>query len=273
MSEVVDDTRYQFALLDLGQAAPLRERVTQLPPQAAVSLYGNDASDIERAYGPYLVWRSYVSRTWQLWKRDGWLQDWGMEVHAQATLVELRRHLKKFNFVRLTGQPELVRFGFYHPEVMRNWFRVAKPTQLATFFSGIDRLICPLPREPWVWRVDRPEKLPTPERVPLLFDEDQVSGFAALRVEDFTRRAIAFARKHVPAVKEHTDEMLHQALVTTQQQAGLVGISTEQHVMVLYMITLRQRTNVFADPDLAPTLHDQLLDPALRVRLLADRYL
>lgn len=273
MSEIAEDERYQFALLDLGRAAPLRERVLRLPKEAAVSLYGDDASLIEKAYGPYLIWRNLVSRTWMQWMRDGWLQDWGMEIHAQCTLPELRRHLKKFNFVRHTGSKTDYLFGYYHPEVMRHWFSVANRAQLATFFSEIDYLICPLPQEPWAWRVDRPDALPPPARLPLIFDEDQLDGFATQRTEDFKRRAMSFARRHIPEVSEYTDDMLQRALMATQQQAGMIGIVSEQHLMVLYLISLRRKANVFADPDTVPILQDQMLAADTRVQLLADRYL
>lgn len=156
---------------------------------------------------------------------------------------------------------------------MRQWFSVANRLQLATFFSEIDCLICPLPHEPWKWQVTRPADLPPPARLPLLFDEDQVAGFAALRSGDFIRRALAFARRHVAEVEDYNDEMLHRALMATQQNAEPVGIVTEQHLMALFVVSLRRRSNVFADPDTTPVLQNQLLDPAIRVRLLVDRYL
>ncbi len=68
---------------------------------------------------------------------EGWGRRWGIFVTSDAPFKEVRRHLRRFLMVELTGNEEKVYFRFYDPSVMTAFLSTARPAQRRELSAGL----------------------------------------------------------------------------------------------------------------------------------------
>ena len=68
--------------------------------------------------------------------RHGWGESWGMLVNSRRSFKQLRRHLRRFLYIR-TELGEKLYFRFYDPRVLRVFLPTCDKAQLDEFFGAL----------------------------------------------------------------------------------------------------------------------------------------
>ena len=81
--------------------------------------------------------RWLAPRSWLLdaFFRHGWGESWGILVNSRRSFKELRRHLRRFLYVR-TELGEKLYFRFYDPRVLRVFLPTCGKDQLDEIFGA-----------------------------------------------------------------------------------------------------------------------------------------
>lgn len=123
-----------FAILDACDEPRVLEKVEELGPRRAVSLYRGWAESEYRDIAPYLVQVDESLLEWIVGHL--WDDPWGVFVVAHVKLSELRRHLRRFLTVRDPDGAELY-FRFYDPRVLATFFAHCTQTEAIEFLGPI----------------------------------------------------------------------------------------------------------------------------------------
>jgi Domain of unknown function (DUF4123)/Inner membrane component of T3SS, cytoplasmic domain len=126
----------RFAIVDAardeGVLALLRES-----DSAYQSLYEGLQGQVMAEQAPYLVELGGGSSFDEVLVRRGWGKSWGVYLTSREPFRELRRHLRKFLFVKDEAGRELY-FRFYDPRVLRVFLPTCSPRQAGAFFEGVE---------------------------------------------------------------------------------------------------------------------------------------
>ena len=85
---------------------------------------------------PWLAELAYRSRLLDDFCRHGWGESWGILVSSRRSFKELRRHLRRFLYIR-TEMGEKLYFRFYDPRVLRVFLPIADKEQLDQLFGAV----------------------------------------------------------------------------------------------------------------------------------------
>lgn len=127
---------YVYAILDGASVPDLLERLDEMRPPY-VCLYRGEMDEDLAAVAPYLV--NIAPRTqfanWLL--SECWGRHWGVFAHTHYSMVEARKHFRKFLTVHdEAGNPLL--FRYYDPRVLRKFLPTCEREELGQLFAGVE---------------------------------------------------------------------------------------------------------------------------------------
>lgn len=105
----------------------------------SMSLYAGASAERFQDFAPYLAKVDLTLLAWIAKNLAG--KPWGMFLVARASLVEVRKHLRKFLMVELSGRK--VYFRFYDPRILPPFLSQTTEPDLREFFGPIERFIVP----------------------------------------------------------------------------------------------------------------------------------
>ncbi len=105
-----------------------------------LSLYDGVRGDALSEDAPYVVPLPARSRLLDALVLEGFGKRWGIFVTSRATLVELRRHLRRFLLVVDDETNEQIYFRFFDPRVLGDFLDTSTARQRALFFAEIERV-------------------------------------------------------------------------------------------------------------------------------------
>ena len=105
------------------------------------SLYEGGRGDELAPFGPWLVQLPSDAAFLEELVRDGWGASWALYLTCDATLVEVRRHLRKFLIVKLPDGRQ-VYFRYYDPRVLRTYLPTCTAAEVAEFVGPVRRYAC-----------------------------------------------------------------------------------------------------------------------------------
>lgn len=122
-----------FALIDACDQPAVPQRADR-NGSAAASLYLGWAAREFWAVAPYLFVVDESTLEWIL--SDLWGQPWGVFLVTEASFDDVRRHLRKFLYVR-DPDDRKVYFRFYDPRVLPTFLESADEATAREFFGPI----------------------------------------------------------------------------------------------------------------------------------------
>ncbi|XXT18671.1 DUF4123 domain-containing protein [Sorangium sp. So ce429] len=128
-----------FAIVDAARD----ERVLALLREsdaAYQSLYEGLQGQVMAEQAPYLVELGGGSLFDEVLVRRGWGMSWGVYVASREPFREVRRHLRKFLFVKDEAGRDLY-FRFYDPRVLRVFLPTCSARQSGAFFEGVEAFL------------------------------------------------------------------------------------------------------------------------------------
>jgi Domain of unknown function (DUF4123)/FHA domain len=129
-----------YAVLDTARS----ERILTLLHESVEdhrSLYEGPQGTALADVAPYLVHLPKGSNLLECLVQEGWGIHWGIYITSTSSLLETRRHLRKFLMVDLEGNEGRFYFRFYDPRVLQTFLATIVPSQQAEFFGPITQFI------------------------------------------------------------------------------------------------------------------------------------
>jgi len=104
-------------------------------------LYAGRLPYVVQRAAPHLVVLEREDRFTRQLLEDGWGNNWGTFFRTDASMLDVRRHLRTlFRVKDETGR--ILIFRWYDPRVLRAYLPTCLPDELRTFFGPIDRFYC-----------------------------------------------------------------------------------------------------------------------------------
>jgi len=136
-----------FVILDPVDEQRLIDKIQELGPAQAVSLWRDNAARDFWAISPYLVVLDGDLLQWL--NQELWDHPWGVACEANSDLAELRMHFRRFLLVESpTGQA--LYFRFYDPRVLPNYLATTTPDEKKSFFGPVAKYFIPQPNQSWL---------------------------------------------------------------------------------------------------------------------------
>jgi hypothetical protein len=129
-----------YAVLDTARS----ERILTLLRESVEehrSLYEGPHGAALADVAPYLVQLPKGSTLLESLVQEGWGKHWGVYITSMSSLLETRRHLRKFLMVDLEGNDGRFYFRFYDPRVLQIFLATIAPAQRKEFFGPITNFI------------------------------------------------------------------------------------------------------------------------------------
>lgn len=124
-----------YAIIDAASEPDVFTMLDEFDPPASC-LYSEPIQPEIAELAPYLVEATPEVRKW-LSQRD---TPWGIYVYTQATMRELRQHLRKYLMVMIPGQDKPVFWRYYDPRNVWDVLRTFDNWRLHTFLGPIKKL-------------------------------------------------------------------------------------------------------------------------------------
>lgn len=128
-----------YAVLDAARD-PAVLKLLQGFGEEVQSLYDGRRGEQLADVAPYLVRVPAGSKLFEALLREGWGKSWGIFALCDASLAELRRHLRRFLVVQTEDRSALY-FRFYDPRVLRPFLESANEEQHRAFFGPISAFL------------------------------------------------------------------------------------------------------------------------------------
>lgn len=122
-----------WAIVDTASEPGLYAMLEELDPPHA-SLYADPVPEDIGRLAPWLVQVDDDVHHW-LMKRD---TPWGILLESQATLKDLRQHLRKYLHVQIPDEEKPVFFRFYDPRNIWPFLSVLSPWEQHSFLGPVD---------------------------------------------------------------------------------------------------------------------------------------
>lgn len=130
-----------YGVINLAAATPLRFDISQLKFPFAEPLLGRGEYPDLLALSPWLVDLSLCPNVIKKWREHGRWQSWGYTLASPLGLLDLLKHLKKFNVVKLSSEEDPVLFRYFDPDILLAFLKsVSNPQQRERFFQNIDSI-------------------------------------------------------------------------------------------------------------------------------------
>jgi len=124
-----------YAILDAARSTRVLELLSAAK-EPFQCLYTGESAVALATCAPYLVRLPAKSRLLRNLVREGWSQSWGVYLTCEASLAELRKHLRHFLMVKTEAGEDLY-FRFYDPRVLRVFLPKSTAQQVGEFFGPI----------------------------------------------------------------------------------------------------------------------------------------
>lgn len=125
-----------FALLDAAREPRIPE-LLEASGEEYQSLYEGDSAEELATVAPYLTRVPTVSPLLETLVGQGWGKSWGCFLASGAPLAEVRRRLRRLQFVE-DEDGETLYFRFYDPRVLRVFLPTCTPAEAAHFFGAVE---------------------------------------------------------------------------------------------------------------------------------------
>lgn len=127
-----------YAILDGASIPELQHRLYEMqPPQ--VCLYRGELDADLAEVAPYLVQLSCGTRFTSWLLGECWGRHWGVFVNSPFSLVEMRKHFRRFLTVHdEAGNPMI--FRFYDPRVLAKFLPTCEAEELTEVFAKVKHL-------------------------------------------------------------------------------------------------------------------------------------
>jgi hypothetical protein len=104
-------------------------------------LYAGRLPMVVQRAAPHLVVLDREDRFTRQLVEEGWGNNWGSFFRTEASMLDVRRHLRTlFRVKDETGR--ILIFRWYDPRVLRAYLPTCLPNELHTFFGPIERFYC-----------------------------------------------------------------------------------------------------------------------------------
>lgn len=124
-----------YAILDGASVPELQQRLYEMqPPQ--VCLYRGELDADLAEVAPYLVQLNCGTRFTSWLLSECWGRHWGVFVQSPFSLVEMRKHFRKFLTVHDEAGNPLV-FRYYDPRVLTKFLPTCEQEELAEIFARV----------------------------------------------------------------------------------------------------------------------------------------
>ena len=262
--------RLLYAILDGCDAPAVLEKVQELGPERACSLYrGIKQSD--PAIAPYLVKVDAHLLEWIA--ATMWQQPWGVFLASRVSLDDVHDHLRRFLVVRAPTGEEL-NFRYYDPRILRTYIATCLDEELLRFFGPIRIFGIPDPQAAsivlFLRRRDSPN-LPPPKG-PMQLRREQFSAFAAQARAAFVNRVMSYLRQILPdRVGSLSDEQLRAMVSVGLVRGRKHGLTEESSLTGFVGFMLEFAPNFDQHPRIRQLLADRLVSPNSRIDLVAQK--
>jgi hypothetical protein len=129
-----------YAVIDLAVAKQLRTALTEKRIPAAEPLFSWSFDKKLLEVGPWLVRLSAAPEVERVLAEYGEDVPWGYYVSSSVDLLTLRKSLRRYNLVQITGMPGEVLFRYWDPRVMATFLKIATEFQNGRLFEWIDHI-------------------------------------------------------------------------------------------------------------------------------------
>ncbi len=126
-----------FAVLDACDEPLVQAKLSQLGAYSGC-LYNGESSVRYQAIAPYLVQVDHDLLGWICGHLAS--RPWGIFLVSAAPLVELRRHLRRYLYVKLPDE-RTVYFRFYDPRVLPAFLQSCDASELEAFLGPIEAMV------------------------------------------------------------------------------------------------------------------------------------
>jgi hypothetical protein len=147
-----DSASQVFAILDACDDPVVLSRVREMGDSALMLYQGNAAEDFY-AIAPYIVEADEELLHWI--SENVSMNPWGILLSSPEPIQIVRRHLRKFLFVKSPEGKELY-FRFYDPRVIATFLDSCTVEDALTFFGPIQSILVPDASVPLRFEVLRP---------------------------------------------------------------------------------------------------------------------
>ncbi len=128
-----------FAVID-GAGCPALLPMLERHGLEFACLYRGELEPELMEAAPHLARLDPDSPFTQWFLSEGWGRHWGIFLLADATLSEIRRHLRRLILVRLPDH-QVVYFRFYDPRVLRTYLPTCTPEEARQFFGPVQTIL------------------------------------------------------------------------------------------------------------------------------------
>lgn len=129
------ENTYVYAILDGASIPDLLERLCEMRPPHVCLYRGELDADLAEV-APYLVNIAPNTQFTNWLLRECWGRHWGVFAHTHLSMVEARKHFRKFLTVHdEAGNPLL--FRYYDPRVLRKFLPTCEGEELEQLFGGV----------------------------------------------------------------------------------------------------------------------------------------
>lgn len=133
------DSSTMFAILDACDEPRVPEKVRELGPDLAVSLYRGAAARDYAGVAPYLMIIDETTLDWIV--ENLWEDPWGIFAVSKSSLEEMRKHFRQFLIVEGPDGEKLY-FRFYDPRVTPSFLQSSVRSECETFYGKVERYLC-----------------------------------------------------------------------------------------------------------------------------------
>lgn len=129
-----------YAVLDAARD-PRVLQILRESAQEARSLFDGMKGEALATVAPYVVGLPPGSRLLEQLVLEGWGRRWGIFLSSKESLVEIRRHLRRFLMVADDATRRRMYFRFYDPSVLRTFLACATVRQASELFLRIESFV------------------------------------------------------------------------------------------------------------------------------------
>lgn len=215
-----------YAVLDAAQNRRIRELLNESVEESR-SLYEGPQGDVLADVAPYIVELRPGSELLELLVQEGWGRSWGVYLTCTRTLMEVRRHLRRFLMVDIEKGRQRAYFRFYDPRALSQWLPVSTPAQTRALTGPME---CILYEDVQgnILRVDGAADIVGVESIEVF--KAQLEAMTAAKMNKFIQRTSARLVRFFPECRHMSRDYLHNIIHQGIRQARVHGMESGQHI-------------------------------------------
>ena len=259
-----------YAILDSCDAPAVLQKVEEIGPDRACSLYRDTAQQRMPAIAPYLVIVDVELLGWIA--ASLWTQPWGVFLGCGNKLDDVRKHLRRFLVVRAPCGEELL-FRYYDPRILRTYFATSTAEELLCFFGPIRMFAIPESQTFDVILSLRASDSPTtsPPKGVVQIRNEQFAAFAAQAQAAFANRVLLYLRgNHAERVSSVNDDQLRSMVIGGLDRARRHGLTGESALTAFVTFMFEFAPNFDQHPHLRQLLSDRSMPPNARLARMSQ---